>query len=440
MQADLALGTTAAPSKWRDRLLGLVPSLMLAVSRCASVAVQFILQIAVGGMAGAGGLGILQLFTSWSSLIGEGLARGLPPWAMRVVAVDMAQKNTARARYHLQWAVRRIVFLALWLGMIAGLVIVWIDWPAEDYYLLAVAVALGAPLFALLRLGSDALKGAGEALRAVTLENLLLPGCLLLVCAACWLTGGTLEPWMLLGGGVIGFSIALWVIWRVLPASLRSGPAISPNESSSSPDRSDINALWANSLLAVAFLQLPFLLLPWYADTAEIGVYAVAHKLVNVVTTLLILMSAVYGPAFARAAADGGAPVLRNLLRRTQRLSCLIFVPLCAALLLAVNSLAEVFNVPGEALAQYLLILAAGQLVNAATGLSAVLLNMSGGAELETRTLTVAIVTTLVAAPAAGAFYGAHGVAVLFSIVLAGKNLASYLAVLVFLSREDRLS
>jgi hypothetical protein len=117
-----------------------------------------------------------------------------------------------------------------------------------------------------------------------------------------------------------------------------------------------------------------------------------------------------------------------------------IFLPLCAVLLLAVEPLARVFNVPSGALGTYLAILAAGQLVNAATGLSGVLLNMAGGAALETRTLAGSILVAMVAAPAVGTAYGVPGLAVLFSIVLAGKNLASYLAVFIFLSRKEGLT
>jgi O-antigen/teichoic acid export membrane protein len=289
-------------------------------------------------------------------------------------------------------------------------------------------------------LGADALKGAGEALLAVSIENLVLPGLLLLVCAFCWLSGQTLGVTILLCTGVGGLALALCAVWTAMPANLRGASHPSDAVSDGSHDRSDINALWANSLLAVAFLQLPFLLMPWYASPEEIGIYAVAHKLVNIVTTLLILLSAIFGPAFAQAAADGGIKVLQRLLCRTQWLSCVIFLPLCAVLLLAVEPLARVFNVPSGALGTYLAILAAGQLVNAATGLSGVLLNMAGGAALETRTLAGSILIAMVAAPAVGTAYGVPGLAVLFSIVLAGKNLASYLAVFIFLSRKEGLT
>jgi O-antigen/teichoic acid export membrane protein len=440
MQAEL-LGARSECPAWRERLARLVPAMVLAGSRFGGVGLQFLVQICVGALAGPYGLGVLQLFASWSSMVGEGFARGLPAWAMRVVAVDTSRGNATSARDNLAWAVQRIVALALVVGLLALLLLALIDdWPAGVYRGIALAVILGAPLFALLRLGADALKGAGEALLAVSIENLVLPGLLLLVCAVCWVSGQTLGVTVLLCTGVAGLALALWAVWKAMPAQLRATSNPSDSASDCLHDRSDINALWANSLLAVAFLQLPFLLLPWYASPDEIGIYAVAHKLVNIVTTLLILLSAIFGPAFAKAAADGGVQGLQRLLRRTQWLSCVIFLPLCAALLLAVEPLALVFNVPSGALWTYLAILAAGQLVNAATGLSGVLLNMAGGAALETRTLAGSLVIAMVAAPAVGAAHGVPGLAVLFSIVLAGKNLASYLAVVIFLSRKDGLA
>jgi hypothetical protein len=299
------------------------------------------------------------------------------------------------------------------------------------------AVLVGAPLFALLRLGAEALKGLGEALRAVTIENLVIPAVLLTVCALCWLADVELTPPIVLCAGVAGIALALLCTVRAFVLHARQTSQPSPACGASGYDSANINALWANSVLSIAFLQLPFLVLPVFATVDEIGVYAVAHKLVNVVTALLILLAAVFGPLFARAAASGETRVLGALLRRTQWISCVIFLPFCAVLLSAVAPLSRLFNVPSANLEMYLFILAAGHLVNAATGLSGVLLNMSGAARLETRALIAALLLGAVAAPPVGALYGASGLAVLFSALIAVKNTVSFAAARLFLARGE---
>jgi O-antigen/teichoic acid export membrane protein len=184
--------------------------------------------------------------------------------------------------------------------------------------------------------------------------------------------------------------------------------------------------LWANSILSIAFLHLPFLVLPWYADPAEIGIYAVAFKLVSIITTLLMLLAAVFGPAFAREAATGDAAAVRVLLRRTQWISTVIFLPFMSVLLLAAGPLATLFSLTDGVLLPYLAVLAVGHFVNAATGLSGVLLNMVGEARLELKTLVGSLLFALALAPLVGPLHGAMGLACLFSAALAAKNLASY--------------
>ena len=101
--------------------------------------------------------------------------------------------------------------------------------------------------------------------------------------------------------------------------------------------------------------------------------------------------------------------------------------------LAASDPIAQLFSVPATSLHVFLVALAAGQLVNAATGLPGVLLNMSGAAGLELRALLVSLVVVLVLAPLVGEAYGAHGLAWLFSGGLAFKNLASYLLATFYL-------
>jgi O-antigen/teichoic acid export membrane protein len=442
MSAETATTLTPSPVQWRARLRGIIPAITLVASRGGGIAVQFLVQVVVGALAGAAGLGVLQLFTSWSCLLGETQARGQPARAMRVVAVNYSEGNGDWIKTDLQRAAGRILRAAAGLAVLAAIAFVvgrdlLTNGGLADYGKIAMAVVIAAPLFALLRLGSEALKGANAPLAAITLENLVMPGIILLVCAVCWLTDQPVPTVILLAAGLAGFAATSLWLWIALDRRLNLLPGQGDAPRFLPPrDDCDLRALWANSVLGIAFLHLPFLVLPWYSGPAEIGVYAVAHKLVNIITMLLLLMASVFGPLFARAAAEGDREELRALLWRTQWLSSVVFFPMMLVLLLAGGPLSGLFSLPGDTLQPYLLVLAAGHCVNAATGLSGVLLNMAGGAGLELKTLLGSILFAVLLAPLIGPAHGALGLACLFSGSLAGKNLASYAAARYYLRKS----
>jgi O-antigen/teichoic acid export membrane protein len=431
MPAEPGVVPVSHASPLPARLARYLPAFIMAASRAGAVGLQLAVQVAVGALSGPAGLGLLQLFTSWTCIAGEILARGLPASTMRLTAVAWEREDTAACRGQLRFAVVKILRGSA-VGLPVALIVLLLvqAWGSLSLVspmgLALVSVAVAAPLFALLRLGADALKAVDAALQAITLENLVAPAVMLLVCALFWLRGEGMGPVALLGAGIAGFALAMAALWRALLKRLPQPVQPAAAVAQGSIPASETRALWANSVLSILFMHLPFLLLPWFADPAEIGVFAVAHKLVNIITTLLILLAAVFAPSFARAAGRQDRDALRTLLWQTQCLSLAIFVPLIGFLLVAGGQLTGLFNLPENSLLPYIVALAAGQLVNAATGLPGVLLNMAGAARRELNTLLAALAFAALLAPGVGAFYGAEGIAWLFSAALALKNLASF--------------
>ncbi len=431
MQAEIAGSPPSVGTRVGARLRQLLPTVAMAASRGAGVSLQFVVQIVVGSLAGPAGLGVLQLFMSWSCILGEVLALGLPARSMRITSVtwdrgDLSGTRSALARaafLTLRFAACFVTtsFIILW-----GLAVTGNKAAESESALILVAALLAAPIFALARIGAEALKAVEAPLPAITLENMILPIAILAVGAVCWQLNITLTTTVLLLAGIAGLALTALGLWRSLLVRLPTEKASARGTDELSENKHDLLALWASSVLGIGFLHLPFLILPWYAGNEEVGVYAVAHKLVNIVTTLLILLSAVFGPAFARATAASDHSALKMLLWRTQWISLAIYLPLMLVLLLATQPMAELFNVPQADLRVFLLALAAGQLVNAATGLPGVLLNMSGAAHRELHTLVLALGLALLLAPLIGKTYGAAGLAWLFAAMLAAKNLLSY--------------
>jgi O-antigen/teichoic acid export membrane protein len=125
-------------------------------------------------------------------------------------------------------------------------------------------------------------------------------------------------------------------------------------------ERGDLFYLWGTGVLSIGFLHLPFVVMPLYVDTAQIGVFAVAHKFINVITTLLLLLAALFSPSFARFAAQGNSAALLGLLWRTQLISTAVFLPVTLLLIALADPLAGLFGEDFGNLQNYMLILAAG--------------------------------------------------------------------------------
>jgi len=425
----------------RDMLQKMWPAILLASSRGIAVLGQFLAQIVVGVLAGASGLGVLQLFTSWTCVAGEVSALGLPTRIMRQVSVAYADKNIELIKEKITVSCKKIIFFCSVIFLIivvaiAAMYFVTGIW--TEYFWLLLAVGLVAPFFALLRLYSESLKATGTTLLAITIENLVSPIVVLFVSGACWIFGSPLIALIL----VIAFAVSVMVsffaaksamnkqLQKVTQASEFSLENVSQNtcykKAKSWDTRSDLLSLWGASVLSIAFLQFPFLVMPFYVETADIGVFSIAHKLMNIITTLLILLAAVLGPKFAHCAASSDVDGMKKLLNNSQLISMGVFLPLAALLIIFSEPLMHLFGEEFAELKLYLVIISAGQLINAATGLSGVLLNMSGAASREFMALIAAVVAALLGSMWVGSDYGVVGMAWVFSASVALKNIISY--------------
>ena len=192
------------------------------------------------------------------------------------------------------------------------------------------------------------------------------------------------------------------------------------------PDRAGIAAwraalpgLWALSILQVATPQIAVLILGVQLDPAVSGAFFAAQRAAGLVALILTAGNIAAGPMIAAAYAQGRHDDLARICR------------LVAAGSLTLASLAALFAIlfAGAALAMFgpgferalpaLLILIAGQLINAATGPVSVLLELSGR---ERAALRLSAIVTLVAMPGlwiAVGIWGIEGAAIVQALSVA---------------------
>jgi O-antigen/teichoic acid export membrane protein len=180
---------------------------------------------------------------------------------------------------------------------------------------------------------------------------------------------------------------------------------------------------WASSIASTGLIWIDTLLLGAFAND-DVGVYTVATRLVTVAIFVLAPVNAAFGPYIAYLYHQDRLPEVSRVYKAATGWVVRLSLPAFVALLVFPASLLPLFG-PGFAEgAAVTVVLAAGQLVNAATGPCGTLLNMSGRVSLNMfdnlGALVLNIGLNLWLIPA----HGILGAAVAWSASLVAVNLA----------------
>lgn len=415
---------------WRVKLGRTWPALMV---RGGGLGLQIAMSVVIARLLGAEGMGLYTLYVTWMVLFADLVSLGMPIYALRTVASLKARGQGKAAGPF----VRQALGLVLTLG---ALVLLWpwwaaapmARWIAGDVNLAPAfqIAAVGAWLFVGLRVLAEALKAAGATQRGLFAESATIPLVILSALPVLVLRDrldGESLLWLHVTATGLAFALAA-ALWRSLRRGL--GGAVDESIPAYSPA---LWPLWGGTLLNVAYVNLPILLLPQFATVAELGQFGVAFRLMNLVTVILVTLAAVFGPQFAAAYALKDAARLRHLLKRSQQFSLLLFAPFLLAFTVLAGPVLGLFGAEFREAEPLLWILALGQLVNAATGLVGYLLNMMHQERTEFVILLGTGGAMLVSMMIAGSMAGVLGVTLAYSTGLMLKNLLSLIFSLRYL-------
>ena len=382
--------------------------------RASGILLQMLVLLLVGRIIGPAGVGAMQTFLSWTTTLGETAAAGLPVEAMRRYArKGPGERQLFRDYLRRIGSLTLLVFAGGCLALLAELL---------ELGAALAPLLLSVPAFAVARLGAEGLKARGRIVFGIAVETAGSPALAFLTLTAGYLNWLTITPVMITGAYAAGFLAAACMLALRLYADLSASGDAPPLK------WVDHSPFWITSLVSIVFLNLPFLLLPLFASAEEIGAFALAFKLLNIVTTILIMLGALYGPKFARCAQDDDIAGMFGLLRQTQLVSAALYLPVALMLILFYDRIHPIFGPGFESGGAFLIALAVGQGVNAATGLPGLMLNMSGHGRTEAIILSIALALALAATLVAGAALGAEGIAWVCAAAAAGKSIASWTA------------
>ncbi|NKN33584.1 lipopolysaccharide biosynthesis protein [Marichromatium bheemlicum] len=394
--------------------------------RGVGLGLQIAMSVVIARLLGAEGMGLYTLYVTWLVLFAELISIGMPVYAMRTVAALGARGQGTSADAF----VRRALALVM-LGGAAAMLVPWFgarpmaEFVAGDVDLapaLRIA-AVGALAFVGLRILAETLKAAGATQRGLFAEAATIPLVLLAALPALVLLDRLQDQSLLwLHAASVGCAFLMAAaLWRGVSRRLggeggSAPPVISPA----------LWPLWGGTLLNVAYVNLPILVLPHFASVEELGQFGVAFRLINLTTIILVTLAAILGPQFAAAYELKDPARLRLLLKRSQQFSLLLFLPPLIAFTLLAEPLLGIFGPEFRDARPLLWIMTAGQLVNAATGLVGYLLNMMHRERTELRILLGTGVAMSVGMILGGTIAGVLGVTLAYSAGLMLKNLLSF--------------
>jgi len=313
---------------------------------------------------------------------------------------------------------------------------------------LAVVLAVGAPRLA-------AALNDPELTTGLRLVALALPA--LTVCEAAlaatrgWRTqrpftliGQIYEPGVRLVGTTVALSagvgltgsywalvIAAWsAALLALGALVRLLRRIAPSPVAYRPRQllSFSTVSWFSSLSSTGLIWVDTLILGAFGNT-EIGVYNVATRLVTVAIFVLAPINAAFGPYLAYLHHQGRADEVRRIYGAATGWVVRLSMPAFVALLVFPEGLLRIFGGAFAAGAAVTLVLAIGQLVNAATGPCGTLLNMSGRVAINMYDNIAALLLNILLNLWLIPGYGIVGAAIAWAVSLAAVNIARVLQV-----------
>jgi len=123
---------------------------------------------------------------------------------------------------------------------------------------------------------------------------------------------------------------------------------------------------------------LPFIILPFYCSSLEIGYFSISLKFVLISNLILVTLSGYFNPIFVRLYANKEFKPLYNLLNKSRLVLTAYFLPYMFICVIFGEKLLLIFGDEFVNAKNYLNILMIGQIISSSTGLSGQLLNMIG--------------------------------------------------------------
>ena len=346
-----------------------------------TAATGYLFKIYLARVLGAEALGIYALGMTIVGLLGIFNALGLPYSAVRFVA-----SYTATARFELLrgFLVRSIFLLLLFNLVLGGAVLLVGPWVAVHvYHTPALSRYLG--LFALIMIFGaltgflgQVLTGYKDVARRTVITNFI--GSPLTMVFTLGLVGAGLSLWGYIFAQVASAFVVIFLlvaaVWKLTPKAARAfSGALAPVEN----EVISFSAIaFGVSFLEYLMSQADKILIGFYLNAREVGIYAVAMALVAFVPIILQSVNQIFSPVIADLYARGQIELLGRMFQTLTKWILGFTFPLAAGMVIFAPALMRIFGRDFAAGWAVLAIGTLGQLINCGVGSVGYLLLMSG--------------------------------------------------------------
>lgn len=398
-------------------------------ARAAGATVTFALSFLLARILGAEGAGLFFLALTVASIASVFARAGMDHALLRFSAAHAGRSEwdrVAGARRHAMRIVgwTSLVGVALVAGAAPWIASTVFRQPALSAPLRIAAVLILPATF--LALYVELLRGIGRIRDATSVQH-VVAGLLALPALAI------LGPWLGVEGavaaqvfGATGALLLAIVLWRRATPQLR---AIRGMFDRGRLLTTALPLLWVASMDLVIGVTDTVMLGLW-RSAGEVGVYGVALRTAALAAFALVAVNTVAAPKFAALHAQGSGEPLSKLARSAARLTVWATLPLILVFAVVPEWILGLFGAEFRAGAWALRLLAAGQLVNVATGSVGYLLTMTGHEKLMRNNILFCAALNVSLNALLIPRYGILGAAAASAISLASMNIIS--SVLVY--------
>ena len=385
----------------------------------------FFLAIYISRELGADAFGEFSLFLSILFPLSVLARMGLDNNLLRLVSRLLVQKPKAGSVALYKQSFKAVLCCSTALSLLVLLAYVVSSWLSinEKAVDLFPWLAIALPFHALLLLNAYYMRGKHWIVRSSLYENVLLYlFALAFLLAFQQLITDNFSAYSLLFGVVIAALVSAISINN----SLKDGSGLIEELPDMKERFKEALPMMGTSLATIAFVTLDIVLLSFFVDFSELGIYAAAAKLVGFIGFPLMAIIAVAGPRLSEVDAKGDVLLLRKVYRELTRLVVWSGAPILIVLLLVPDLLLGFFGEGFSKATTVVYVLLVGHAFNLVMGPVGYLLWMSGRAlELQKATLfslLVLVLLSLLLMP----LMGIEGAAIAVSSALMVKAVACW--------------
>lgn len=386
----------------------------LLITRSLGSLSQFITNIILSRILGPIGVGTYFLYFSWLNILGNAYSLGLNTYALKKVAENRSRRFISKLiSISLVVSGALTVFVFMFDDTLARILFKDLSFD----YLLRFA-SLSAILFAVLKIVAESLKSLLRPNLALTIE---------------FTTTNIVYLSIIIAFSIFGKFNALHsvqfyfvaIIFATMFGLLTLFRELCTSNADTRVNWRSLFSFWGITIINNMQAYAPYILLPYFSETSQIGQFGAAHKLVALSATIFTALESNFAPSFASTAEKTR---LKNY-HKSRLWSIILYLPIFTIFLVGGKTILLIYGDEFMLAYPLLIIIGSGRLMTAICGLTESYLKMAG---MELYELVISVFSLLTFSGCAivlGKAIGTTGIAISYSLSIALRASISFIVV-----------